>query len=312
MTDQTKPALLSKLRAPVADERQPDGKRPDLDWIEGVQVTDTVGRGWCVRIDGTDIFEDVNRYGCKGRRSFQIAAGLPSKQEAERAAVEWLDRQRAALASAPVAGEAQQPAEYQRRCRPTWENARVGWTEWERCTAEQAAECEKATLVHDWQYEVRRLYTAPKGSSVAMPIEQRCQNWESLKEQLNSADWTVSESVSYRGFFMLGVEAAIEFYAAPQASEADPLPGIDADRLRAIASSQSLTAMSNALLNVARKIGSQDSKAVCNASNAFDDWLATHCDSDDLEAFEVKLARDAWCAALPAQPGAQKGGSDGR
>ncbi len=96
-------AVLSKLRAPVADERQPDGKRPDLDWIEGVCVTDTVGRGWCVRIDGTDIFEDVNRYGCKGRRSFQIAADLPSKQEAERAAVEWLDRQRAALASAPVA-----------------------------------------------------------------------------------------------------------------------------------------------------------------------------------------------------------------
>jgi len=98
-------ALLSKLRAPVADDRKQDGKRPDLDWIEGVQVTDTVGRGWCVRIDGTDIYDDVNRYGCKGRRSFQIAAGLPSKQEAERAAVEWLDHQRAALASAPAVDE---------------------------------------------------------------------------------------------------------------------------------------------------------------------------------------------------------------
>ncbi|QEA10861.1 transcriptional regulator [Bordetella phage vB_BbrS_PHB09] len=93
-------AVLSKLRAPV-----PDGKRPDLDWIEGVRVTDTVGRGWCVRIDGTDIFEDANRYGCKGRKSFQIASGLSNKQEAERAALEWLDRQRAALASAPVADE---------------------------------------------------------------------------------------------------------------------------------------------------------------------------------------------------------------
>ncbi|CAE32685.1 hypothetical protein [Bordetella bronchiseptica] len=92
--------LLSKLRAPV-----PDGKRPDLDWIEGVRVTDTVGRGWCVRIDGTDIYEDANRYGCKGRKSFQIASGLSNKQEAERAALEWLDRQRAALASAPVADE---------------------------------------------------------------------------------------------------------------------------------------------------------------------------------------------------------------
>lgn len=87
-------ALLSKLRGPA-----PDGKRPDLDWIEGVRVTDTVGRGWCVRIDGTDIFEDANRYGCKGRKSFQIASGLSNKQEAERAALEWLDRQRAALAA---------------------------------------------------------------------------------------------------------------------------------------------------------------------------------------------------------------------
>ncbi|EFF76118.1 hypothetical protein [Achromobacter piechaudii] len=93
-------AALSKLRA---EGVQADGKRHDLDWIEGVRVTDTVGRGWCVRIDGTDIFEDVNRYGCKGRRSFQIASGLPNKQDAERVAAEWLDHQRAALASAPVA-----------------------------------------------------------------------------------------------------------------------------------------------------------------------------------------------------------------
>lgn len=71
---------------------------------------------------------------------------------------------KAAQKCAPVAGEADQPAEYQRRCRPIWENARVGWTEWERCTAEQAAECEKAPLVHDWQYEVRRLYAAPQAS----------------------------------------------------------------------------------------------------------------------------------------------------
>lgn len=87
------------------DQRAQDGNRPDLDWIEGVRVTDTVGRGWCVRIDGTDIFEDVNRYGCKGRRSFQIAAGLTSKQEAERAAEEWLTSQLVGLV-APAAGDA--------------------------------------------------------------------------------------------------------------------------------------------------------------------------------------------------------------
>lgn len=41
---------------------------------------------------------------------------------------------------------------------------------------------------------------------------------------------------------------------------------------------------------------------------AFEDWLAKHCDSDDLTAYERELARDAWSAALSAQPGAQKNG----
>ncbi len=100
------PGSTSSAPGDAQDEqRAQDGKRPDLDWIEGVRVTDTVGRGWCVRIDGTDIFEDVNRYGCKGRRSFQIAAGLTSKQEAERAAEEWLTSQLVGLA-APAAGDA--------------------------------------------------------------------------------------------------------------------------------------------------------------------------------------------------------------
>lgn len=109
--DEANAALDAPSPASVApgdaqdDQRAQDGKRPDLDWIEGVRVTDTVGRGWCVRIDGTDIFEDVNRYGCKGRRSFQIAAGLTSKQEAERAAEEWLTSQLVGLV-APAAGDA--------------------------------------------------------------------------------------------------------------------------------------------------------------------------------------------------------------
>ncbi|WP_125117734.1 hypothetical protein [Bordetella trematum] len=116
-------------RAPGADERLPDGKRPDLDWIEDVRVTDTVGRGWCARIDGTDIFDDVNRYGCKGSRSFQIASALPSKQEAERVAAEWLDRQRNALPSAPVAGDAQ-PVEL----RTVIETIKEGDGFWRSCT----------------------------------------------------------------------------------------------------------------------------------------------------------------------------------
>jgi len=100
-------ALPASVASGDAQDEQAaqDGKRPDLDWISGVCVTDTVGSGWCVRIDGTDIFEDVNRFGCKGRRSFQIAKGLASKQLAQRAAVEWLTGQLSALA-APAAGDA--------------------------------------------------------------------------------------------------------------------------------------------------------------------------------------------------------------
>lgn len=96
--------ILSKLRG--SGEPQPDGKRPDLDWIENVRVTDTMGRGWCIRIDGTDIFEDANRHGCKGRRSFQIAADLPNKQEAERVAAEWLGNQLASYAAPQASAEA--------------------------------------------------------------------------------------------------------------------------------------------------------------------------------------------------------------
>lgn len=127
-------ALLSKLRAPVADERA--------------------------------AFEAAihDEYGTSAASMLlRDADGDYVTMNTEW--VFWLKR--AALASAPVAGEAQEPAEYQRRCRPTWGNARVGWTEWERCTAAQAADCEKAPLVHDWQYEVRRLYAAPQASEAA-------------------------------------------------------------------------------------------------------------------------------------------------
>lgn len=76
--------------APVAAQAQPDAIRHEHDWVQGPYVTDTMGSGWCVRIDGTDIFSDLNRYGCKGRVSFQIARGLASTKEAETALTGWL------------------------------------------------------------------------------------------------------------------------------------------------------------------------------------------------------------------------------
>lgn len=176
-------ALLSKLRAPV-----PDGKRPDLDWIEGVRVTDTVGRGWCVRIDGTDIYEDANRYGCKGRKSFQIASGLSNKQEAEHVALEWLDRQRAALASAPVADER---AALQRIVETAEDGANSG-DRHARCV-----EIARATLA-----------SAPLAGE-AQPVAE-CERCGLAPEDHTELHWCDNQS------FRLG--DAVQLGAAPQAS----------------------------------------------------------------------------------------------
>jgi hypothetical protein len=46
-----------------------------------------------VRIDGCDIFDDINDYGVKPRRSFSITSDLESKQDAESAAFYWISSQ---------------------------------------------------------------------------------------------------------------------------------------------------------------------------------------------------------------------------
>ncbi len=77
------------------------GIHADVDWVQGPYVTETMGRGWCVRIDGTDIFQEVNRHGCKGRITFQIADSLKTKEEAEAALAEWV-RNAAPQPAAPL------------------------------------------------------------------------------------------------------------------------------------------------------------------------------------------------------------------
>lgn len=85
--------VMDVLRAQTfSTQAQPDAIRHEHDWVQGPYITDTVGSGWCVRIDGTNIFADLNQYGCKGRVTFQIARGLPSKEEAEKALTEWLGK----------------------------------------------------------------------------------------------------------------------------------------------------------------------------------------------------------------------------
>lgn len=60
------------------------------DWCEKPRVTGTMGNGWCVRIDGTDVFDSINQYGCKTRRSLDIVKGLGSKEEADAYLAQWL------------------------------------------------------------------------------------------------------------------------------------------------------------------------------------------------------------------------------
>lgn len=60
------------------------------DWISNVHVTNTLGRGWCVRIDGCNVFDEINQYGVKPRITFAIASDLESQEEAKQFAINWL------------------------------------------------------------------------------------------------------------------------------------------------------------------------------------------------------------------------------
>ena len=51
-----------------------------------------------------------------------------------------------------------EPVEYQYRTRPDWIPE---WNGWNTCSKESAEAYEKTPYLHDWHYEVRRLYTSP-------------------------------------------------------------------------------------------------------------------------------------------------------
>ena len=53
-----------------------------------------------------------------------------------------------------------EPVEYQYRTRPDWIPE---WNGWNTCSKESAQAYEKTPYLHDWHYEVRRLYiTSPQ------------------------------------------------------------------------------------------------------------------------------------------------------
>lgn len=51
----------------------------------------------------------------------------------------------------------QEPVEYQYRTRPDWIPE---WNGWNTCSKESAEAYEKTPYLHDWHYEVRKLYTS--------------------------------------------------------------------------------------------------------------------------------------------------------
>lgn len=51
-----------------------------------------------------------------------------------------------------------EPVEYQYRTRPDWITE---WNGWNTCSKESAEAYEKTPYLHDWHYEVRRLYITP-------------------------------------------------------------------------------------------------------------------------------------------------------
>ena len=60
-----------------------------------------------------------------------------------------------------------EPVEYQYRTRPDWIPE---WNGWNTCSKESAQAYEKTPYLHDWHYEVRRLYITPPQRKEPEPV----------------------------------------------------------------------------------------------------------------------------------------------
>ena len=60
-----------------------------------------------------------------------------------------------------------EPVEYQYRTRPDWI---AEWNGWNTCSKESAEAYEKNPYLHDWHYEVRRLYITPPQRKEPEPV----------------------------------------------------------------------------------------------------------------------------------------------
>ncbi len=62
------------------------------DWVKNVEVV-TCGRGIEVRLDGSCLYDELNKYGQKARHSFVIGMDFASKEDAKNYAIAWLEEQ---------------------------------------------------------------------------------------------------------------------------------------------------------------------------------------------------------------------------
>jgi hypothetical protein len=69
---------------------------------------------------------------------------------------------RHAAAELAIAAPDQEPVAYQYRTSPVWKEDKDRWPDWVGCSREQADEFERTPVLHDWEYQVRRLYAAPQ------------------------------------------------------------------------------------------------------------------------------------------------------
>lgn len=54
-----------------------------------------------------------------------------------------------------------EPVEYQMRMRPIWRGV-TSWSAWEKCSRDSFNDYTKTPKLHDWEYEVRKLYATPQ------------------------------------------------------------------------------------------------------------------------------------------------------
>lgn len=68
---------------------------------------------------------------------------------------------RAIIAAHEALQAGQEPTLVQYRMAANWNEPRR-WTDWDDCSPEAAADYERIKVLHDWEYQVRRLYAAPQ------------------------------------------------------------------------------------------------------------------------------------------------------